>query len=313
MAVDRFTSAGAIYRGDRNVERWHTPATGGGGTSTNIDTGARSLISQILASPGITPDVEPQDGLSADGKQWQNQTLAAIPVPNPASEANMLAAGFTDVTQGGGASGLNTNGPWTGAASADDKFGLDPATGARYYVDAVGDWQPIQDIDLNTTRETVAGNAPAANTIPAQVSGQANRDTGDYHIITFDDYTVAYEFDTPPIEKGRQSNIDGGFESIELAASASLEPSPKVNWLREYVITAVAPITQETVGTVDYNVVSFPLPAPTSDGLRIDIIRESAQSPYLDGPIDGQTGLIINKDKAKVQLRSSGGTWLYST
>ena len=311
MAVDRFTSAGAVYRGDRNVERWHTPATGSGGISTNIDTGARSQIAQLLATPGTTPDIQPNAGISADGRQWQNQAAGSIAVPSPVTAANMLAAGFTDVTQGGGSSGLNSTGPWTGAAAPGDAFGLDPATGARYYVDDTGNWQPQPGgVDLNTTQETIAGPAPAMNVIPTEVSGQT-RDVGDYHIIQYDDYTVVYEF--PPTEKIRESNSDGGFETISLSAQATISPNPKANWLREYILTATAPVTQETVGSMDYDVVSFPLAAPASDGLRIDVIRDSSQNIYLDGPVAGQTGLIINKDKAKIQLRAEAGQWLFST
>lgn len=219
---------------------------------------------------------------------------------------------FHPAPTGVGDGGLNTEGPWVGPADPDDRFGLDPATGMRYYVDENGDWQPIDETDLNTTREVVAGDAPAANTIPASVASQ-DRDDGDFHIIGFDDYTVTYKFGTPITEIKRQPNMEGGFETITLDAVAPLDRHPNQTWLRDYVITATGPLITVTVDGVDFDVVRFPLEAPTADSQRLNVIRSSAEHIYLDGSINGQTGLVINQNLAQIQLRSFGGFWWHST
>jgi len=187
-------------------------------------------VASLIAKPGVTPPIQPQDGISADNKQWQNQTVAAIAIPNPATEANMLTAGFTDVTAGGGSPELKTVGPWTGAA-AGEKFGLDPATGARYYVDGSNNWQPVPEPSLeNTTLQTIVGNAPANNTVPASPFLVPTRDNGDFHIIDYNDYEVAFTKTAgtwAQISRERKSTTPTLREITTPLAGIALDESPQ--------------------------------------------------------------------------------------
>ena len=209
--------------------------------------------------------------------------------------------------------GLNITGPWVGPATPPDALGVDPATGDRYYVDDSGVWQRVEDDDLNTTREAVTGPAPASGTIPAEVTTQTDREDGDFHIISFDDYAVVYQFGTPITESGRRSLVTGGFESITANTQVPLVPNTKEGWLREYVITATAPITQITVmgETQPRDVVEFTVPAPNGPN-GINIVWNSTEEIFLNGPIDDD-GLVLNVNSdelSEVKLRPSGAVWV---
>ena len=215
---------------------------------------------------------------------------------------------FSD-TLGDEAPEINTVGPWTGLAVPPDAFGLNPATGERFYVDPAGEWQPVPAI-VESTQEVVAGNAPAMGVIPTEVSS-LDRDDGDYHTIQYDDYIVVYTF--PDAEARRSSTGDGGFEQVIESAPATLEPPLKDGWLREYTLTATAPLVTITVNGVSVSVVENTLPAPTADGQRIDVIRSSTEMQYLNGNVNNDaTGGVINQDNRKIQLVSLGATWLWS-
>ncbi len=170
--------------------------------------------------------------------------------------------------------------------------------------------------DLNGTHQTIATLAPAVGTIPVEVSGQT-RDDGDYHTIQFDDYVVVYKF--PAVEVRRHSVNDGGFEQILLSAVDILEPSPRAGWLREYTLTATAPLITTPVDGIDAQVVEYDLPAPTIDGQRIDVVRQSSENQYLKGPLFNkatgsvEVGGVLNKDGRRIQLTAKDGYWLPST
>ncbi len=204
---------------------------------------------------------------------------------------------------------INIVGPWTGIATPPEALGINPLTGERYYVDDLGMWQPFP-AGYDGTQEVVAGPAPALGVIPVEVSSQT-RDDDDFHTIQYDDYIVVYTF--PDAEVRRSSVGDGGFEQITLSAPASLLPSLKAGWLREYTITATAPLATITVDGVSESVVQFTLPAPTVDGQRIDVVRNSPEKIHLDGSINGDaTGGVINQDNRKIHLVADGATWKWS-
>ena len=169
--------------------------------------------------------------------------------------------------------------------------------------------------DLNGTHETIASLAPAVGTIPAEVSSQT-RDDGDYHTIQFDDYVVVYKY--PATEVRRHTLGDGGFEQILLSTVDVIEPSPRAGWLREYTLTATVPLTTTDVAGVAGQAVEYSLPAPTTDGQRIDVVRQSVADQYLKGPVYNKAsdtvedGGVLNQDGRRVQLVSKGGFWMPS-
>lgn len=177
--------------------------SGGGGGST-VDPIARPAALSVVHAVGTSI---PHTGSTwQDGFLWHNMTGAAVAVPSPAIEANMLAAGFLKDSVLN-AEVVTSAGTLSGAAPAGARLGYDLTNKRFYYVDAVGDWvlhpssvgrprRVTGDTTVADGEHVIVDNTAlatvtiAAGATDVQVS-RATTSTANVDVVSADSHTIA--------------------------------------------------------------------------------------------------------------------------
>lgn len=189
------------------------------------------------------------------------------------------------------AAGVNPVAPTSLATiiNVSDPFATDPE------LPTAADFQATADLPAINVGDTIAYTTPDGNTWVSHV-----RDDGNGNKIV-----------TPPVQSGQITEADGATEIVVLGAVAQIEPRLDDGWVRRYIITATAPITQEVVDGTTYNVVEFPVIAAPATNHVIEIQRPDNQEILLN--IAGQDNILMNfnpERKNSITLTSVGGVWL---